>query len=139
MRMLSLVLGALLAATLTLIPTEAHAWTRSANFKVWRGGYQFTKVIAKSGTLAHTKCMVEITVQFKAPTSAYSAFRARVRFKRGAWVRTPVFNNRIQGKRQYTYSWDTSKDGCWAARPQKPDFLTVSSCHQPGCTPAPIQ
>lgn len=114
---------------------KGRTWVRDDkgfNVRV-RNGYRFYRVRAYNH--ADNKCKMTMEVHFNSPNTNYIRFQAKVKFKKGTWLRTGAFHNTSAGSRMYTYSWDTSNDGCWGKKAQKPAYLWVTSCLARGCTP----
>ena len=82
------------------------------------------------------RCEITAEFHFTAPRTTWIRLQARVNFKSGAWLRSNRFHNTSTGKRMYTHKMDTTKGGCWGAKPQKPSHLWVTNCSTSGCTPA---
>lgn len=114
---------------------KGRSWVKDdKGFKVnIRDGYFFHRVKAYNNP--QNKCLVTVEFHFKAPSTRAIRFQNKVKFKTGAWLRTDVWNNSLAGKRKYTYTLDTTNDGCWGAKAQMPAYLWVESCWGTSCTP----
>lgn len=137
-QMSSLLLLALLAA-----PLIAWAWSQSALLDVRVHDHRFDRVSIESAG-----CSLTARLSFEAPEGGYSSsspernyhrFKARVRLTSDQAITSPVFGNSKAGRRQYTFSYDTSDQGCWAKAPHKLQGVDVEACRGRRCQPDPFK
>jgi hypothetical protein len=80
-------------------------------------------------------CVIYATVEFSAPRSEILRFQAKITMSNGAWVKSPIFFNDSAGNREFTFNYDTSRDGCWGATHHSASNLHVAACRGAGCDP----
>jgi hypothetical protein len=128
-------IGLLVATAILSVPTLALAWTQSALFDVTVHKHLFERVAVDS-----QDCALRTQISFSAPAEAYKSgnyyrFKARIRLDAGHEVTTRVFGNSGAGARTYSFSYDTSAEGCWAKVDHKFKGFDVEGCRGRGCTP----
>ena len=126
--MRTLACAALALFAITLVPDDANAWKANGRIRYDVLGWKFSKVKVQNGRLDSEKCKIELTLFFKAPSIDLIRFKALVKFKSGASMWTPNFENRAIGKRKYSFTFDTTEQGCWAKKKQRPVSLGVLGC-----------
>ncbi len=121
-------------------PLAAFGWSERAGFETRIHGHDFSNVAVESSG----ECSLKVRVQFDAPADGYKSesaarrfyrFHVRTKLEGGRALVTRVFNNSASGARAYTYTHDTSAEGCWAKQPQKIIGIDVEGCRGAGCTP----
>lgn len=80
-------------------------------------------------------CVLYATVEFTAPYNEYMRFQAKVTMSNGAWIKSPIFYNDSAGSRQFTFSYNTGNEGCWAATQHYTSNLHVAACRGVDCDP----
>lgn len=132
------VVGALLA-----LPAVAWAWSQSALINVKVHDHLYDRVAIEAN-----ECTVTAKLHFSAPEAGYSSgtrerdyyrFKARIRLTEERAVVSPVFGNPKAGRRVYTFSYDTSGEGCWAKEPHKLQGVDVEACRGRRCEPDPFR
>ena len=117
----------------------ALAWTQTASFGNRVHGHEFHKV-----TVEAEDCVLKYRLDFSAPQDHYRGadpasprfrFVARLKFKSGDKVMSPIFPNPASGERKFQASFDTTREGCWAKSPQQLIAFDVKGCRGKGCTP----
>jgi len=114
------------------------AWTQSSSIATSVHSHAFDRVSVKS-----SECSLELALEFSAPESGYrdrSAnrnryyFEARVKFDGDHHADSVKFKTSKPGRKRWTWTHDTSADGCWAK--QKPALrqVIVDGCRGKGCT-----
>ncbi len=99
-------------------------------------GHQFkTATIANGYSDKGDLCVMYATVEFVAPYTEYLRFQAKITMTNGAWIKSPIFYNDAAGSRQFTFSFNTAADGCWAAQRHYTGNLHVAACRGAGCDP----
>lgn len=114
---------------------KSRTWVRDDkgfNARI-RDGYRFHRV--RVFNHADNPCKVTAEIFYTAPHSRWIRLWAKVKFKSGTWIRTHRVDSSAAGERMFSYSFDSTHDGCWGKRPQAPDYLWVTSCLASGCTP----
>lgn len=129
---------AFVAAVSPVALAEDAPWTSEADVSVTVNGHSFHHARVEGAG-----CNVSVTLSFDAPDKGYSdpknlvrnyhQFRARVRFAKGQTVTSKVFGNKAAGERTYSFTDDTSADGCWSKQPGKLVKVDVIGCRQRGC------
>lgn len=129
-----------LAISISLLPALAYAWSQSALFDVTVHAHEFERVAVES-----QGCSVRAQLSFTAPPEAYKAdrkyyrFKARIRLDAGHEITSPIFGNSGSGARVYTFTHDTSAEGCWGKLDHKFTGFDVEGCRGRGCTPDPFK
>lgn len=89
-------------------------------------------------------CAVTAKLHFSAPEAGYRSgtrerdyhrFRARIRLTEGRTLESPVFGNPKPGRRLYTFTYDTTAEGCWAEQQHKLQGVDVEACRGRRCVP----
>lgn len=128
---------------LLLTPIAALAWNNGADFETSIHGHDFSRV-----TLESARCQVKVRLLFAAPLDGYKheiaarnfyRFHARIKLDDGGQVLTRVFHNSAPGLRAYSYTLDTTADGCWAKNERKIQGIDVEGCRGAGCKPAAFE
>ena len=132
-------LGAAALASVLALPIAALAFQQSASFETRVHGHAFSRVTVES-----RGCEVRAQLAFDAPEGAYKheaaarnvyRFHARIKLDKGHAFETPVFQNSVAGARQYSYTKDTSTEGCWAKDEHVLRGVDVEGCRGGGCRP----
>ncbi len=124
----SLLVLAVAAMSLAAVSDEALAWRSSARATYNVLGWKFYKVKAQNGRLGTEKCKIELTFLWKSPAVDVIRFKALIEFKSGATMWTPEFVDSAIGKRKYSYTVDTTNQGCWGKKKQRPTKIAVLGC-----------
>lgn len=126
-------------ACILFTPLAALAWKSGADFETGIHGHDFSRADLESD-----QCTVKVQVLFDAPAEGYRheaparnvyRFHVRMKLDDGHQVVTRVFNNRSPGARAYSYTLDTTADGCWAKQERKLQGIDVEGCRGAGCKP----
>lgn len=123
--LLALIVAAL---SVVMLADTAFAWKASARAKYNVLGWKFHKVKAQNGRLGTEKCKIELTFFWKSPAVDPIRFKALIEFKSGATMWTPEFTDSAIGKRKYSYTVDTTAQGCWGSKKQRPVKIAVLGC-----------
>lgn len=128
-------LAVALMGTMLLTGTDANAWTRYSGFTVNVTPAVFTGVTTRSGY--SRPCMLHSKVHFNVHNwvRRYTKFRAKVDFYGGSWTCSGTFYTDYPGAKFYSWTYETQYQGCWASRPQKASYLTVTWCYGRHCRP----
>ncbi len=122
---------------LFLFAVPALAWVFEIPFSARVNGHQFDRVRAEANGCALTVKLSfdagEDEYKSKAKNRNYHRFRARIVFKDGKTVVTPVFFNRAPGRRVYTYRTDTTGNGCWSKEKTQVRDVDIEGCRAKGC------
>jgi hypothetical protein len=119
------------------IALPALGWVFEIPFSARVNGHQFDRIRAQA-----TECELGIKLSFDAPADKYDSraqnrnyhrFRAKIAFRNGKTVVTPVFFNRAPGRRAYRTRIDTAGDGCWAKQKTEIQKIDVEGCRAQGC------
>ncbi len=99
-------------------------------------GHQFRTATIQNGYAEKGDlCVLYATVEFTAPYSEYMRFQAKITMSNGAWIKSPIFYNDMAGNREFTFSFNTGNDGCWAATRHATQNLHVAACRGANCDP----
>jgi len=99
-------------------------------------GHQFKTATIQNGYAEKGDlCVIYATVEFVAPLDEYLRFQAKITMSNGAWIKSPIFFNDAAGSRQFTFSFNTSNDGCWGAQRHSTANLHVGACRGAACDP----
>lgn len=132
-RHLLLVLGAVACC-----PALALAWTSGSPFSATVHNHTFSRVDAESD-----ECSIKAKLQFTAPAEQYREpnavrnyyrFKARLRFASGKQAASPIFFSKKPGNHSFSFSADTTAEGCWSKNEQKIIGVDVEGCRGQGCT-----
>lgn len=143
MRHRRLALGSLVAAALLGLPALAWAWSQSALINVKVHDHTFDRV-----SLESSECSVTARLHFAAPEEGYASgqphrdyhrFKARIRLTNDKSLASPVFGNPKAGRRLYTFTYDTTAEGCWAKEQHKLQGVDVEACRGRRCEPEPFK
>ena len=130
--------ASVLAAVL-LSSSLALGWTQTASFGNRIHGHEFHKVAVEA-----EDCVLKYRLDFLAPEDSYKGadasnprfrFVARLKFKSGDKVMSPIFPNAAPGERKFQTTFDTTREGCWARNAQQLIAFDVKGCRGKGCTP----
>ncbi|NLE87629.1 MAG: hypothetical protein GX607_14670 [Myxococcales bacterium] len=135
--------AALVGGALLTAPVLAWAWGQSALINVKVHDHTFDRVSIESA-----ECTVHAKLHFAAPASGYDSgarernyhrFKARIRLTNDQAIVSPIFGNPRPGRRMYTFSYDTSAEGCWAKEEHKLKGVDIEACRGRRCEPEPFK
>jgi len=115
------------------------AWSQTASFGNRVHGHEFHQVAVEAN-----ECVLAYRLGFRAPQDHYKGadpgsprfrFVARLKFKSGDRVMSPIFPNAAPGERKFEAKFDTTREGCWAKNAQQLVAYDVKGCRGKGCTP----
>lgn len=130
----ALLLGAAFA---TPSASASQPWSTTIRSNTTVHEHSFDRLLVKGDG-----CTVSVKVSFDAPAKAYQAsvparnsylFRARVKLKGGQEVASEVFRSGSPSRRGFTFTQDTTADGCWAKEKNAPIDLKVVGCRGKRC------
>lgn len=139
-------LALVLASAALGVPRSEAAtpgWWERAPLAVVVHQHAFHRVTANS-----IGCIVRVRLYFTAPEAAYAEpaaarnhyrFRAQVKLSGGNVVLSEPFGNAEAGARVFAFSYDTTREGCWAQEPRKLRKVDVQACRGERCTPAAFE
>lgn len=135
-------LGVLIGGFVAM-PALAWAWSQSALINVKVHDHVFDRV-----SIEAKECSVTAKLHFEAPGQGYASgqrerdyhrFKGRIRLTEGRALVSPVFGNPKAGRRVYTFTQDTSAEGCWAKEQHKLQGVDVEACRGRRCEPEPFK
>ncbi len=125
-RAVRLVFASVLALAL-LTSTAAWAWSSFTAVDVRDHGFSFRGVELDSPNEGPQRCLLGVTVTYKAPSAKRATFLLTVRTREGRAVTSRLDSQRA-GTQRYHFTFDTSAEGCWAREMTRPASLTVRYC-----------
>jgi len=122
---------------LAVVVLANASWTQGSAIQARVHAHEFDRVSIQS-----QDCSLTAKVWFSAPESGYTdrskvrnvyRFRARVKLDGGREMTSGEFRTSTPGRKVWTWTHDTSADGCWAK--QKPPLrqVLVEGCRGKGC------
>lgn len=116
-------------------PLTALAWGSYVTFQERWDDFEFTGVELQSPNSGPKRCVVKVTLTYRAPTAETHRFLAQVETSGGQQLSTTFTSQRKSARATHRFSIDTGPNGCWAADMQKPRNLKVAGCKGEKCTP----
>jgi len=126
-----------IATSLLLLAGTALAWDYAFPINAKVNGHDFHRVRVDGAD-----CALKVKLDFTAPKAGYESrsknrnryyFRARLLFKNGKSVTTPVFGNGAAGERTYKYVHDTGDEACWSKERVELKDVDFVGCRGEGC------
>ena len=134
---------ALIGGALLAVPVLAWAWSQSALINVKVHDHTFDRV-----RIASSDCSVTAHLHFGAPKDGYDSgtrernyhrFKAGIRLTNDQAIVSPLFGNPKPGRRMYTFTYDTTSEGCWAKEQHKLKGVDIEACRGRRCEPEPFK
>ena len=121
-------------------PSRSGRWEALGTFSnLDVHGHKFhTATLTNGDPATGQACTMQATVYFDAPVDATYRFRAKLTTLDGSWVKSPEFFNETRGPRSYSFTVDTTSNGCWGAKRQEILMLDVAGCQGAFCQPNPL-
>ena len=110
-----------------LASSAAWAWSSFTAVDVRDHGFSFRGVELDSPNEGPQRCLLGVTVTYKAPSAKRATFFLTVKTREGRTVTSRLDSQRA-GTQRYHFTFDTSTEGCWARGMTRPASLAVRYC-----------